>query len=72
MASHGYTLFDTTIGRCGVRGAKRIVAVQLPEARDIDTPIRLARRAPAHRKQPPDERGAQSASSRCSAAKPST
>ena len=57
MASHGYTLFDTTIGRCGVAWSERgIVAVQLPEARDIDTPTRLARRASgAKEAAPPDE-----------------
>jgi methylated-DNA-[protein]-cysteine S-methyltransferase len=54
MASHGYTLFDTAIGRCGVAWNERgIVAVQLPETRDVDTPIRLARRAPGAQEAPP-------------------
>jgi len=33
MAAHGFTLFDTAIGRCGIAwGERGIVGVQLPES----------------------------------------
>lgn len=42
-----YTLFDTTIGRCGIAWDGRgIVAVQLPEKREAGTVARLCRRNP--------------------------
>lgn len=52
-----YTLFDTPIGRCGLAwGARGIVGLQLPEARDRETAIRLLRRFPdAHSAPPPPE-----------------
>ncbi|WJR78974.1 methylated-DNA--[protein]-cysteine S-methyltransferase [Bradyrhizobium sp. NP1] len=38
----GYTIFDTAVGRCGiVWNDAGIVAVQLPEAREIDTRRRV-------------------------------
>jgi methylated-DNA-[protein]-cysteine S-methyltransferase len=44
MAGRGYTIFDSTIGRCGIIwGASGIVAVQLPEAREIETRRRMLR-----------------------------
>jgi methylated-DNA-[protein]-cysteine S-methyltransferase len=42
MAGHGYSIFDTGIGRCGIAwGDLGIIGVQLPEAREIDTRRRL-------------------------------
>src|SRR5471030_3190470 len=42
MAGHGYTIFDTTIGRCGIAwGELGVLGVQLPEAREIETRRRL-------------------------------
>jgi methylated-DNA-[protein]-cysteine S-methyltransferase len=47
MAGRGYTIFDTTIGRCGIAwGDSGIVGVQLPEAREIETRGRLLRQYP--------------------------
>jgi methylated-DNA-[protein]-cysteine S-methyltransferase len=47
MAGRGYTIFDSTIGRCGIAwGASGIVAVQLPEAREIETRRRMLRQYP--------------------------
>src|SRR3954471_24956505 len=38
----GYTIFDTVIGRCGIAwGEPGVSAVQLPEAREIETRRRL-------------------------------
>jgi methylated-DNA-[protein]-cysteine S-methyltransferase len=42
MAGRGYTVFDTAIGRCCIVWSNAgIVAVQLPEAREIDTRRRV-------------------------------
>jgi methylated-DNA-[protein]-cysteine S-methyltransferase len=42
MLGRAYTIFDTAIGRCGIAwGARGIVGVQLPEAREIETRKRL-------------------------------
>ncbi|WMT75651.1 methylated-DNA--[protein]-cysteine S-methyltransferase [Bradyrhizobium sp. Ash2021] len=42
MAGRAYSIFDTGIGRCGIAwGDCGIIAVQLPEAREIDTRRRL-------------------------------
>ena len=42
MAGHGYSIFDTALGRCGIAwGDLGVVGVQLPEAREIDTRRRL-------------------------------
>jgi methylated-DNA-[protein]-cysteine S-methyltransferase len=47
MAGRGYTIFDTAIGRCGiVWGDSGILAVQLPEAREIETRGRMLRQTP--------------------------
>jgi methylated-DNA-[protein]-cysteine S-methyltransferase len=47
MAGRGYTIFDTTIGRCGIAwGEPGIVGVQLPEAREIETRGRMLRQYP--------------------------
>jgi len=45
MTAHGFTLFDTAIGRCGIAwGGRGIVGVQLPESREAQTLARLLRR----------------------------
>src|SRR5262245_57892123 len=45
-----FALFDTSIGRCGLAWNERgIVAVQLPEAREMETRARLLRRFPTAR-----------------------
>jgi methylated-DNA-[protein]-cysteine S-methyltransferase len=50
MAGRGYAVFDTAIGRCGIVWSDLgIVAVQLPEAREIDTRRRLFRVFPEAR-----------------------
>lgn len=45
MTGRGYTVFDTTVGRCAIAwGVGGIVGVQLPESREIDTRRCLLRR----------------------------
>ena len=35
MSGHGFTIFDTAVGRCGIAwGGLGILGVQLPEARE--------------------------------------
>ncbi|MEO8007890.1 MAG: methylated-DNA--[protein]-cysteine S-methyltransferase, partial [Betaproteobacteria bacterium] len=47
MPAHAFTLFDTTIGRCGIAWSERgIVGVQLPESREPDTRARLLKNHP--------------------------
>jgi methylated-DNA-[protein]-cysteine S-methyltransferase len=47
MPGRGYTIFDTTIGRCGIAwGDYGVVGVQLPEAREIETRRRMLRQHP--------------------------
>lgn len=42
MVGRAYTIFDTAIGRCGIIwSGTGVVAVQLPEAREIDTRRRI-------------------------------
>jgi methylated-DNA-[protein]-cysteine S-methyltransferase len=54
MTACGYALFDTAIGRCGIAwSARGIAAVQLPEAREIETRARLRQRCPEAREAPP-------------------
>jgi methylated-DNA-[protein]-cysteine S-methyltransferase len=57
MMGRGFTLFETTIGHCGVAwGERGIVGVQLPETRESATRARLLRRFPdAHEGAPPPE-----------------
>ena len=44
---HGYTLFDTELGRCGIAwGERGIAAVELPGSSDATTRRRLRRSAP--------------------------
>src|ERR1700760_2426555 len=51
----GYAIFDTGVGRCGIVWSEAgIVAVQLPEARELETRRRLFRLFPeAREKSPP-------------------
>ncbi|MGH7896165.1 MAG: methylated-DNA--[protein]-cysteine S-methyltransferase [Candidatus Binatia bacterium] len=61
MTTHGFTIFDTPIGRCGIAwGGRGIVGLQLPEARERETRARMLRRLPAARETapPPDVRRA--------------
>jgi methylated-DNA-[protein]-cysteine S-methyltransferase len=54
MSSHGFTLFDTAVGRCGIAwGANGIIGVQLPERHDSATRARLIRRYPDAAETPP-------------------
>ena len=47
MTAHGFTFFDTSIGRCGIAwGERGIVGVQLPESREAETRARLLRHHP--------------------------
>ena len=57
MSGRGYTIFDTTIGRCGIAwGELGVVGVQLPEAREIETRRRLFQLFPDARElRPPPE-----------------
>ncbi len=53
-AACGFTLFDTAIGRCGIAwGGRGVVAVQLPEASEVETRTRLLRRVPGARQAVP-------------------
>ena len=50
MTEHGFTLFDTAIGRCGIAwNGHSVAGVQLPEANELKTRARLARRCPLAR-----------------------
>src|ERR1700680_1464972 len=54
MTAHGFTLFDTAIGRCGVAWSDRgLVGVQLPEASDMETRERMLQRFPTAAERPP-------------------
>ena len=54
MTEHGFALFDTDIGPCGIAwGARGIIGVQLPEASAARTRARLVRRYPHAREAPP-------------------
>ena len=54
MVGRGYTIFDTAIGRCGIIWSSTgVVAVQLPEAREIDTRRRIFQFHPEAREQQP-------------------
>src|SRR6267154_2556924 len=44
MAGRGYSIFDSTVGRCGIAwGGSGILGVQLAEAREIETRRRMLR-----------------------------
>jgi methylated-DNA-[protein]-cysteine S-methyltransferase len=54
MNAFGWTLFDTTIGRCGIAWSGRgVVGVQLPEANERATRARLLQNFPDAREAPP-------------------
>lgn len=54
MTAHGFTLFDTAIGRCGLVWSERgIAGVQLPEESEIETCARLLQRFPEAREAAP-------------------
>jgi len=54
MAQHGFALFETAIGWCGVAwGERGIVGVQLPEAQQQGTRARMQRRHPGLREMAP-------------------
>ncbi|HVH07357.1 MAG TPA: methylated-DNA--[protein]-cysteine S-methyltransferase, partial [Myxococcota bacterium] len=54
MATTGYALFDTAIGRCGIAwGTDGVVGVQLPEASASATRARIAKRFPQARESAP-------------------
>lgn len=56
MVGHGYSIFDTAIGRCGIIWSSTgVVAVQLPEAREIDTRRRIFAVHPEAREQRPSD-----------------
>src|SRR5947209_15670230 len=48
MTAHGFALFETAIGWCGVAWSDRgLVGVQLPEAHEAETRQRMLQRFPA-------------------------
>ena len=52
--SHGFTLFETPVGRCGIAwGDRGIVGLQLPEASAERTRARLRERFAAPEREPP-------------------
>jgi methylated-DNA-[protein]-cysteine S-methyltransferase len=52
MVGRSYAIFDTAIGRCGIVWSNSgVVAVQLPEAREIDTRRRIFQVHPEAREQ---------------------
>jgi len=54
LRGHGFTLFETAIGQCGIAWSGRGVAgVQLPETREVETRARVLRRFPGAREAPP-------------------
>jgi len=56
MVGRGYSIFDTAIGRCGIIwSGTGVVAVQLPEAREIDTRRRIFVAHPEAREQRPSD-----------------
>ena len=57
MAGHAYTIFDTSVGRCGIAwGRNGVVSVRLPEPREIETRRQLMQQFPDIRDlNPPDE-----------------
>jgi methylated-DNA-[protein]-cysteine S-methyltransferase len=54
MSGHGFTIFDTAVGRSGIAwGNLGILGVQLPEARELETRGRMYRVYPEAREQRP-------------------
>ncbi len=55
MVGRAYAIFDTAIGRCGIVWSQAgVAAVQLPEAREIETRRRIYRVHPEAREQRPE------------------
>lgn len=56
MVGRGYSIFDTAIGRCGIVWSQTgLVAVQLPEARELETRRRIFLAHPEAREQRPSD-----------------
>src|SRR6195952_3506546 len=57
MSGRGYSVFDTSVGRCGIAwGELGVLGVQLPEAREIETRRRMYQLFPDTRElRPPPE-----------------
>jgi methylated-DNA-[protein]-cysteine S-methyltransferase len=56
MVGRGYAIFDTAIGRCGIVWSETgVMAVQLPEVREIDTRRRIFQIHPDAREQRPSD-----------------
>jgi methylated-DNA-[protein]-cysteine S-methyltransferase len=57
MSGRGYTVFDTSVGRCGIAwGESGVLGVQLPETREIETRRRMYQVFPDARElRPPAE-----------------
>lgn len=54
MSAHGFTFFDTVLGRCGIAWSERgVVGVQLPESREVQTRSRLLKQFPHATEAPP-------------------
>ena len=54
MAGHGFALFETAIGQCGIIwGERGITGVQLPEGDECQTRARIRGRTPDARQLPP-------------------
>lgn len=54
MTAHGFALFDTPVGRCGIAWSGRgIAGFQLPESRESATRARMVRRFPDAREVTP-------------------
>jgi O-6-methylguanine DNA methyltransferase len=54
MTAHGFALFNTAFGRCGIAwGERGLVGVQLPEASEARTRARMRRRFPDAPEAPP-------------------
>jgi methylated-DNA-[protein]-cysteine S-methyltransferase len=61
MTAHGFTLFDTAIGCCGIAwGERGVVGVQLPQSGKAETRARMLHRFPAagETEPPPEVRNA--------------
>jgi methylated-DNA-[protein]-cysteine S-methyltransferase len=56
VSTETYALFDTAIGRCAIAwGGRGVVGVQLPEALEAETRVRMLRRFPGAVEAPPRE-----------------
>src|SRR5262249_48500260 len=54
MSGHGFTIFDSAVGRCGIAwGGLGGIGVQRPEARELETRRRMYRLYPEAREQRP-------------------